>query len=136
MSIENTTTEASITFLGTGNAIVRRCYNTCFVLEAGGGRLLVCLSDEQFNEANRPMAQNADWLLSEAFYLHRNRDIFKPYEKHHSTALDAGRRTHGATARRAQPRALPRREVRPRPPQGSLHRGSRHGIQRQRVHVR
>jgi len=90
MSIENTTTDASITFLGTGNATVRRCNNTCLVLEAGG-RLLVCLSNEPFNEANRPMAQDADRLLSEAFCLHRDRDIFKPYEKHHSTALDAGR---------------------------------------------
>ena len=33
----------------------------------------------------------ADWLLSEAFCLYDDRDRFKPYEKHHSTALDTGR---------------------------------------------
>ena len=29
--------------------------------------------------------------MCEAFCLYRDRDRFKPYEKHHSTALDAGR---------------------------------------------
>ena len=28
--------------------------------------------------------------MSEAFCLYEHKDIFKPYEKHHSTALDAG----------------------------------------------
>jgi len=63
------------------------------------GQTLVCLGDEPFNEANRPMAQDADWLLSEVFCLHRDRDIFKPYEKHHSTALDAGRTAQRLGAR-------------------------------------
>ena len=31
-------------------------------------------------------AQQADWLLSEAFCLFSEREQFKPYEKHHSTA--------------------------------------------------
>ncbi len=35
--------------------------------------------------------EGADWLLCEAFCLYKDRDIFKPYEKHHSTALDAGK---------------------------------------------
>lgn len=35
--------------------------------------------------------QGVDWLLCEAFCLYRDREIFSPYEKHHSTALDAGR---------------------------------------------
>ena len=30
-----------LTMLGTGNALVTECYNTCFVLEDGGGRLMV-----------------------------------------------------------------------------------------------
>ena len=30
-------------------------------------------------------------MLSEAFCLDEEKDTFKPYEKHHSTALDAGR---------------------------------------------
>lgn len=55
------------------------------------GRTLTCLGDEPYNEACRPYAEGVDWLLSEAFCLYRDRDIFKPYEKHHSTALEAGR---------------------------------------------
>ena len=30
-------------------------------------------------------------MMSEAFCLYRDRDIFKPYEKHHSTAIEAAR---------------------------------------------
>ena len=33
---------------------------------------------------------NADWLLSEAFCLKSEEEIFHPYTKHHSTAYDAG----------------------------------------------
>ena len=39
------------------------------------GQKLVCLGDEPYNEANR---------------LYADREIFKPYEKQHSTALEAG----------------------------------------------
>lgn len=56
-----------------------------------GGTSLVCLGDEPFNPLNRPLAQHADWLMSEAFCLYADREVFKPYEKCHSTALDAGR---------------------------------------------
>ena len=31
-----------ITILGTGNAMVKNCYNTCFMVENGGEFLLVC----------------------------------------------------------------------------------------------
>ncbi|WP_300728360.1 MBL fold metallo-hydrolase [uncultured Bacteroides sp.] len=55
------------------------------------GQKLVCLGDEPFNESNRHYVEGADWLLSEAFCLYEDRERFKPYEKHHSTALDAGR---------------------------------------------
>ena len=36
-------------------------------------------------------AEGADWLMSEAFCLYEDRELFKPYEKHHSTVLDAAR---------------------------------------------
>lgn len=52
---------------------------------------LVCLGDEPYNPANRDMAEQADWLMCEAFCLYADRERFKPYEKCHSTALDAGR---------------------------------------------
>lgn len=56
-----------------------------------GGKTLVCLGDEPYNERTRPYVEGADWLLCEAFCLYADRERFKPYEKHHSTALDAGR---------------------------------------------
>ncbi len=55
------------------------------------GQTLVCLGDEPYNPACKRYAQEADWLLSEAFCLYSEREQFKPYEKHHSTALDAAR---------------------------------------------
>ena len=55
------------------------------------GQSLVCLGDEPYNEKNEALARAADWLLCEAFCLSADAARFKPYEKHHSTALDAGR---------------------------------------------
>lgn len=55
------------------------------------GKKLVCLGDEPYNELNHDYVAGADWLLCEAFCLYNDRERFKPYEKHHSTALDAGR---------------------------------------------
>ncbi|MCC8185925.1 MAG: MBL fold metallo-hydrolase [Bacteroides sp.] len=54
------------------------------------GQRLVCLGDEPCTEAGKKYAQGADWLLSEAFCLFEEREEFHPYEKHHSTAIDAG----------------------------------------------
>ncbi len=59
--------------------------------ELPGGISLVCLGDEPFNETNRSMAANADWLMCEAFCLYADREEMKPYSKHHSTVLDAAR---------------------------------------------
>lgn len=55
------------------------------------GQSFVCLGDEPYNEKNEVHARGADWLLCEAFCLYSDASVFKPYEKHHSTALDAGR---------------------------------------------
>lgn len=54
------------------------------------GKELVCLGDEPYNNKNQSYVENTDWLLCEAFCLYEDRERFKPYEKHHSTALDAG----------------------------------------------
>ncbi|MDD2961801.1 MAG: MBL fold metallo-hydrolase [Muribaculaceae bacterium] len=51
---------------------------------------LVCLGDEPYNEKCRDYVYPCDWLLCESFCLYSEKDKFKPYEKHHSTALDAG----------------------------------------------
>jgi ribonuclease Z len=55
------------------------------------GKHVVCLGDEPYNARNARYARGADWLLCEAFCLYKDRAAFRPYEKHHSTALDAGR---------------------------------------------
>ena len=52
---------------------------------------LACLGDEPYNEQNRRYIEGADWMMCEAFCLYTDRDTFKPYEKCHSTALDAGK---------------------------------------------
>ena len=54
------------------------------------GKTLVCLGDEPYNDKTQHYVENADWLLCEAFCLYEDREKFKPYEKHHSTAMDAG----------------------------------------------
>lgn len=62
-------------------------------------KTLVCLGDEPFNPLCRPFAQQADWLLSEAFCLDSEKDLFNPYEKHHSTAKDAAKTAAGLQAK-------------------------------------
>lgn len=52
---------------------------------------LCCLGDEPYSPLCRKYAEGADWLMSEAFCLYEDRDIFLPYEKNHSTVLDAAR---------------------------------------------
>lgn len=54
------------------------------------GKTVVCLGDEPYKEVSKYYVQRCDWLLAEAFCLYEDRDIFHPYEKHHSTARDAG----------------------------------------------
>ena len=59
--------------------------------ESGKPLVLACLGDEPYNEQNRRYIVGADWMMCEAFCLYADRDTFKPYEKCHSTALDAGK---------------------------------------------
>lgn len=56
-----------------------------------GDKKLTCCGDEPYNECEKQYAEGSDWLLHEAFCLYSQADIFKPYEKHHSTAKDAGK---------------------------------------------
>lgn len=62
-----------------------------FEMTAAGEKRLVCLGDEPCAEQREKTVEAADWLLCEAFCLYEDRERFKPYEKHHSTALDAAR---------------------------------------------
>jgi len=53
------------------------------------GKSLTFLGDEPYREAVKYHCENVDYLFHEAFCLYSQRDIFKPYEKHHATAKDA-----------------------------------------------
>ena len=59
--------------------------------DSGKPLVLACLGDEPYNELNRRYIVETDWMMCEAFCLYADRDTFKPYEKCHSTALDAGK---------------------------------------------
>ena len=60
-----------------------------FCMKMKGGKKLTCCGDEPYDPCEEKYAQNSEWLLHEAFCLYSQRDIFDPYEKHHSTVKDA-----------------------------------------------
>lgn len=62
-----------------------------FTAMMSDGQRICCLGDEPFNPLCKQNAEGADWLMSEAFCLYEDRERFQPYEKHHSTVLDAAR---------------------------------------------
>jgi len=68
----------------------RKCKQFGFSVEFGEQKKLIFLGDEPLSEENKQRAARATWLMSEAFCLAAQADIFNPYEKHHSTARDAG----------------------------------------------
>ena len=53
------------------------------------GKSLTCYGDEPCKPQCEHYAQNADWILHEAFCLWSEAEKFKPYEKNHSTVKDA-----------------------------------------------
>lgn len=48
-----------------------------------------CVGDEPYNEKDYEFVKGSDWLMHEAFCLYSQAEEFKPYEKHHSTVMDA-----------------------------------------------
>ena len=60
-----------------------------FCMDLGNGKKLTCCGDEPYDVCEEKYARNSEWLLHEAFCLYSERDIFDPYEKHHSTVKDA-----------------------------------------------
>ncbi len=60
-----------------------------FTLVLNNQKKLTFLGDEPYNPACESYVKGSDWLLHEAFCLYGDREIFKPYEKHHSTVKDA-----------------------------------------------
>jgi ribonuclease Z len=53
------------------------------------GKKITFLGDEPYKEELLEFADNADYLLHEAFCLYSEKDIFRPYEKNHATVMDA-----------------------------------------------
>lgn len=60
-----------------------------FTMRLPDGRKFTCVGDEPYNEIDHNYVAGSDWLLHEAFCLFSEADIFKPYEKHHSTVKEA-----------------------------------------------
>ena len=60
-----------------------------FCMELENGKRLTCCGDEPYNSCEEKYVKGCEWLLHEAFCLNSQADIFKPYEKHHSTVKDA-----------------------------------------------
>lgn len=60
-----------------------------FTLPVASGEKLTCCGDEPYTERIAPYVEGSSYLLHEAFCLYEEREIFKPYEKHHSTVKDA-----------------------------------------------
>lgn len=60
-----------------------------FVMRGKNGEQLAFCGDEPLSEKNISLIEKSDWMMHEAFCLYSERDIFKPYEKSHSTVKDA-----------------------------------------------
>ena len=60
-----------------------------FTTTLKNGQKLSCAGDEPYNPLCEKYIAGSSWLLHEAFCLYSDRDIFQPYEKHHSTVKDA-----------------------------------------------
>ena len=56
-----------------------------FCMDIGNGKKLTCCGDEPYTDYEEKYARDSEWLLHEAFCLYSERDVFDPYEKHHST---------------------------------------------------
>ncbi len=80
--------DMQVTFFDVGSTKAKQ-YGFSAVMPSG--KRVVCLGDEPYYERTRDYVHGAHWLLSEAFCLYRDREQFRPYEKHHSCAIDAGR---------------------------------------------
>lgn len=60
-----------------------------FTMQLKNEKKFTFLGDEPYQEHERVYAKQADWLLHEAFCLYRDREKYKPYEKHHTTVKEA-----------------------------------------------
>jgi ribonuclease Z len=83
---EKTILNKKITFFDIGSTKAKQFG---FQMIYGDNKVLTCCGDEPYNECEEKYAKGSDWMFHEAFCLYGQRDIFNPYEKHHSTVKDA-----------------------------------------------
>ena len=69
-----------------------------FLAFLGSERVMFC-GDEPLNPLLEHLAYGCDYLLCEAFCLYRDRDRFKPYEKHHGTAVETAQLAQRVSAK-------------------------------------
>ena len=60
-----------------------------FTMDLKNRKKLTCSGDEPYNPLCEKYVSGSQWLLCEAFCLYEARDLFSPYEKHHSTVKEA-----------------------------------------------
>lgn len=60
-----------------------------FTMKLDNGKKFSFLGDEPYRECEYLYAKDADWLLHEAFCRYSDREIYKPYEKFHTTVKEA-----------------------------------------------
>ena len=60
-----------------------------FTTRLENGKKFTFIGDENFKEHEAEYVEGADWFLHEAFCLYEQREIFRPYEKHHATVKEA-----------------------------------------------
>ncbi len=75
-----------VTFFDIGSA-KKKQYG--FAMQLPGGKKLSCAGDEPYNADNYKYVEGSAWLMHEAFCLYGEADLFKPYEKSHSTVKEA-----------------------------------------------
>ena len=81
-----TINDRNVTFFDIGSTKAKQFG---FSMELSSGKKLVYCGDEPYNDCEKPYVEGCEWLLHEAFCLYSERDLFNPYEKHHSTVKDA-----------------------------------------------
>lgn len=83
---EHTVGGMKTVFFDTGSSKIRQMG---YRMTLPDGSVLTCLGDEPLHKCGERYAEGADLLLHEAFCLFDERDIYRPYEKHHVTAREA-----------------------------------------------
>lgn len=70
----------------------RGCEQSGFIATMPDGQTLAALGDESLTESNLDAVRGVDNLICGAFCCYADREIFRPYEKHHHTVVDVARR--------------------------------------------